>query len=79
METAKEIPAHCYVLLEDVETEVIRMELYILASFMKSEVPEFTAAGFFEIRRCIWYSVFVATTTYFVVALQLNEKVFKCQ
>lgn len=77
-ENVMKIPSHCYKLLEEIHIDnEIRKELYSLASFTKNEVPTFTAAEFVVLNRCTVTSLLSATTSYFIVTLQINEKLFK--
>ncbi|XP_049826373.1 uncharacterized protein LOC126266445 isoform X2 [Aethina tumida] len=69
-----EISSACYKMLEENHLETdLQNELLLLANYVKNELPEFTAAGFFTINRSTLCSMFSITITYFIVALQVNN------
>lgn len=75
VENARRIPQYCYQLLEDKRLDdEFGKELYLFASFTKSELPEFTAAGFFTINRTILCSVLGTLISYYIVTLQINGR-----
>lgn len=73
--TAKSVSKNCYKVLEDSTLDKeMKNELFIMANYAKNELPRFTAAGFFSISRNTICGLFSTTATYFIVALQLNDK-----
>ncbi|EFA02932.2 gustatory receptor 98 [Tribolium castaneum] len=64
----------CYKLMEKFpERSHEQQELYMAAQVIEKSVANFTAAGFFDVKRSTLFGILATTTTYLIVTIQFNQ------
>ncbi|XP_074028945.1 uncharacterized protein [Leptinotarsa decemlineata] len=73
--TGRNIVTICYLSHHVLEKSPIRDEILSFADFAEHLIPQFSAAGFFQVNQKVLSSVFSAVITYFIIIIQFNKAV----